>query len=517
MTDVDDYAHFPHLLPATYRPAALLECRGNPLIEALPPLRSGEEMVPVFGRRPPFDRSERSLSATERMLCVSRLNNYLFMMPAHETIVEQLGLLIHGGYMYRNPAQPDFKKALVEFYRQSMDGKLQPIETSGPSTAPSFSLFGVSGAGKSTVLERALSFYPRAIQHPVHGILQLVWLKVDCPPDGSLKQLLLAIIVQIDAILGTSHMDEINRSDPIDKLIFDVARVAALHHLGALVVDEIQHLLDAPGVGPAKMLNFFVTFANEVKIPFVVLGTPKAKRMLGTLLREARRLSDQGSYEWDRMKQDEDWDLFLNALWKYQWLKQAGALTPEVSEAMYDQTQGVSALVVRLFQLSQWHAIRSKSESITASLINHVAKEQFKLLQDFITALRSGDREAAGRFEDIYQAEIKKLNNVTHLNYIDPKLEETATNKLRKRFVSNLIYGGCEPSEASGLAEKIFSNPRLETIQTKQLAGLTKRARSLETIDGLITTVAIAQAGRQDPIEALEAAGYFADMEDGVA
>ena len=84
---------------------------------------------------------------------------------------------------------------------------------------------------------------------------------------------------------------ELTKRAGVDELIVIVAKIAAKHHLGLFVVDEIQNLLVASGVGPAKMLNFFVTFVNVVKVPLFVLGTLKAQRFLRKLFREARRLS----------------------------------------------------------------------------------------------------------------------------------------------------------------------------------------------------------------------------------
>jgi len=504
------------LIPAFYRHSALPECAGNPLIEALPPLRTGEEMVPHFGRKPPFDETERLLPTTHRMLCVSRLNNYLVMMPTHAHIIEQIGLLIHSGYMHRNPTLPKFKKSLVEFYRQNMEGTIRAIESSGPSTAPSFSLFGVSGVGKSTAVERALSFYPQALSHVDHGILQLVWIKVDCPMDGSLKQLLISIIAKIDAILGTNHQQEIGRTSTIDKLILDVAKIAAQHHLGVLIVDEIQHLLDAPGIGPAKMLNFFVTFANEVKIPFAVLGTPKARKFFDTLFREARRLSDHGSTVWDRMAKGQDWDFFLKALWRYQWLQKAESLTPELSDAMYTHTQGINALVVRLFQLVQLQAIRGKTERITAKLINKVAKEKFTLLRPALDALRSGHPDRIKNFEDLLADGIIQLNEQVDLSKPAQalRLAEKRLNDERRRLTSNLLHIGQDPKCVGALVEKLFSSPQADNIASEQLEALNRKARSPSTASKLVAIFQEAQAENRDPIEALSSAGYFADFEE---
>jgi hypothetical protein len=507
--------HF-ELIPAIYKASDLAECAGNPLIEALPGFKTGLQMLPHFGRKPLFDKAERTLPAAHRMLCVGRLNAYFLMMTTHAEILEQIGLLIHSGYVHRNPVRPEFKRSLVHFYRQSMEGKIQPIETSGPSTAPSFSLFGVSGVGKSTVLERALSFYPQALSHVEHGILQLVWLKVDCPMDGSLKQLLWSIIAKIDATLGTTHAKRISRTTTIDKLILDVAKISAQHNLGVLVVDEIQHLLAAPGIGPAKMLNFFVTFANEVKVPFVVLGTPKAKQFLDKLFREARRLSDHGSTTWDRMVPNEEWDFFLEALWKYQWLQKAEGLSPELSNAMYAQTQGINALVVRLFQLVQLQAIRNKSERITVSLINRVAKEKFALLRLALDALRSGDKDKIEGFEDLLASGIVQLTEQLNPSQQAQtlKMEEKRVNDLRTRLSSNLIQVGHEARSVGFLVEKLISSAGADVAGFEHMATLAKNTRSSSAAKKLVNTLQEAEANKIDPIAALKAAGLIDDLSD---
>ena len=128
--------------------------------------------------------------------------------------------------------------------------------------------------------------------------------------DGSLKQLLGAILAKFDDMLGTSYRKSIGRGRTIDELILDVAKIAAQHHLGLLVIDEIQNLFDASGVGQAKMLNFFVTFANEAKIPVVTVGTTRALKLLeGTFGR--RGVGDHGTYIWDSLSLGAEWDFFL--------------------------------------------------------------------------------------------------------------------------------------------------------------------------------------------------------------
>jgi hypothetical protein len=455
-----------NIFEAAYRVADLPEERGNPLLEAIPPFKSAEDVMRNFAEYPSFRKEERVLPKASRMLAVARLNTYFEPSPSHFEIIEQIGMLIHAGYVHRNPATAEYLRSLNEFYRQNVAGTaLHQLKTAGPSTAPSFSLFGVSGVGKSTVVDRFLSFYPQAISHPKHGFAQLVWLKLDCPLDGSLKQLLNLMIGKIDHILGTEHAKVIGRRATVDELLVFVAKIAAKHHLGLLVVDEIQNLLDASGVTRAKMLNFFVTLSNEVKIPFVIMGTPKAQKLLGNVFRESRRLS--ASTTWDRMKFDNEWDFFLRRLNKYQWTSTAADFTKEFSEVMYDHTQGIRALVILLFQLSQLRAMRSKTEKkLTVDLIAQVAADQFSLLDGALAALRSGKKSQIEKFEDLLYTGILALHSKVSLEVRAPVFEDYGSDSRmdqisRTRMISSLVSGGCEQTLGISMADALFSNPEI--------------------------------------------------------
>lgn len=392
-----------------------------------------------------------------------------------------------------------------------MAGQICPIQTSGPSTAPSFSLFGVSGVGKSSAVERTLSFYPQAIAHPQYGFSQVVWLKLDCPLDGSLKQLLNYFLYRIDTILGTEHSNTTRRTT-VDELLVDVAKVASQHHLGLLVVDEIQNLLEASGVGPAKMLNFFVTFANEVKIPVVVLGTPKAQRMLEPLFREARRLSDHGSVSWGRMELGDEWEFFLSEISQYQWtLNPVDMSEAKLSEAIYFHTLGIRALVVRLFQLSQIQAIRDKSEKVSIALINKVVSEKFALLSPALTALRSGDLAQIEKYEDLLTAGLSDLHSqVTTVS------KETAIAEIRKKkkriraervkTISNLISLGVDQSEAQRLVDGLFSNDAVDDVRRQHIMSVIAENASGINTGSLIDLFKKAKADGVDFVTALSSA-----------
>jgi len=54
-----------------------------------------------------------------------------------------------------------------------------------------------------------------------------------------------------------------------------MARVAAIHGVGVLVIDEINRLSGSSSGGAASMLSFFVQLTNSLGIPVVLVGTYK--------------------------------------------------------------------------------------------------------------------------------------------------------------------------------------------------------------------------------------------------
>lgn len=458
-------------LKATYKHANLPEHAGNPLVEALPPFCQASKMMDSFGRYPNISDNERSLPVSERMQAVSRLNNYLEPLTAHFDVIDKIGLIIRAGYTYRNPANPDTRKMHVEFYRQAMEGNIRPIGDSAPSTAPSVALFGTSGVGKSTVVERALSYLPQVLLHEELSFVQVVWMKLDCPPDGSLKQFLGEMLNSFDKLLGTTYGTSLNKTTTIDKLIFDVAKIAAMHCLGLLVIDETQNLLDGSGVGQEKMLNFFLTFANVVKIPLVTIGTPRALGLLNHQFRTARRVGDHGTYIWDRLAFGDEWDFFIDGIWKYQWTAKYVHLTSNLSKLVYDNTQGIHALVVRLFQLAQLQAIGDGSEVLTVELIEKVVSDRFRLVKPMLDIIASGKSKGSYKteklIEDLYVDGLKNLkgeiDKAAKNAALKAQAHEKSTNAAeRTRAVSALISLGYPEDQAQSAVTGLFDvNPEM--------------------------------------------------------
>src|SRR6185503_2698245 len=193
----------------------------------------------------------------------------------------------------------------------------------------------------------------------------------------------------VDDILDTGYEKNYTTGRRTDELLLQMARVAANHGLGVLVIDEIQRLSYAKSGGAEKMLNFFVQLSNTIGIPVVLVGTFKALGILSGAVHQIRRGAGQGDMVWDRMPEgkwvtpDDSagtgvWQLFLESLWVYQYIRTPCALTPELAHALYEETQGITDFAAKVFMLAQARAITTSKdgkEELSIQIIRSVSAD----------------------------------------------------------------------------------------------------------------------------------------------
>jgi hypothetical protein len=178
-----------------------------------------------------------------------------------------------------------------------------------------------------------------------------------------------------------------------------MAHICVLHCIGVLVIDEIQRM--KKGEAAQQIIDFFVELSNKLGVPLIYIGTYKAVPIFNRLLANGRRASGMGAEFLDPMRKGDEWDLFLGNIWGYQWTKTTVPLTKELNDTMYELTQGVTDFVINLFIKAQQHAIAFGKEKLTKALIRHVALHNLRLVQDIINALRTGDKAAIEKYDDL--------------------------------------------------------------------------------------------------------------------
>ena len=412
---------------AQYSDPGLPEYGCNPLISALPSILSWAEAVEHLQCTPHFDSQEVMLDGRLRVHAIARLLHSFFQPFSHHLELEsKISLMIRQGYIGRNPASGAFYSHLQNGFRRVEKEDLDVIIFSdATSTASSLSLFGCSGCGKTRTLERIFSQYPQVLHHSDSNITQIIYLKIDCPIDGDLDELCLSFFNEVDRILHTSYSRSHGRKKlGTKRLLASMCQIANLHALGVLIIDEVQNLNEARSGGAEKMHNFFVSLVNTIGVPVIQVGTHRARKFFQRTFRAARRITGVGSMQWDRLRRDQHWKLFLEKLWGYQWLRNAEPLTEELEELMYELTQGVMDIVIKLFTLSQVRAIATGSECIKPKLLKKVFDDEFKPVQPMLSALRSGRPELIAKYDDLLMPEIE-VSMLTLAGALSPMMSPT--------------------------------------------------------------------------------------------
>lgn len=437
---------------AEYRKTGISRYDDNPFIEALPCILEPKEVILALGKNIDFIESDKNASPTIRShMLLGLMHHYFQPIARHVQLENRLSMMIREGYVGRNIIGGNLAQKFQEGYQRIKDGEIFTLPyKSNESTATSLAFIGCSGSGKTSTVNAILGEYPQAIYHSKYNFTQIVYLKIDCPHDGSLKSLCLHFFRAIDKVLNTNYEKKYGQKRySVETLMPLMGQLANHHAIGLLIIDEIQHLSIGRLGGAEKMLNFFVTLVNTINLPVVMIGTPKARFIFEGDFRSARRGAGLGSIFWEQMKEEpnitfptgsiqkSEWNAFTDKLWRYQWLKNADiTLSDEIRKKWYELSQGILDIVVKLFVLAQFRAIDSGIERITVKVLEKTYQEDLKPIHPMIRALQSGIPNEISQYSDLVIPDIDRKVLILQDKIIQ-KFEEAD---------DEAVYQGHEPS-----------------------------------------------------------------------
>lgn len=383
---------------------------GNPLIEALPNIFSEDNVTEELRYVPDVATAiEKALPPHERIHCVSAIDDLVIPLPVAFDVEAALSVLIRRGYAARNPFNREWRRLHCKI-KKTMSEPLGDYQVRSKSV-PAIMVTGVSGNGKTTLIETLLEMYSQVIIHTDYkgesfAVKQLVWIGVNASFDASLKGLVLSMFGAVDAALGTDYREQYDKSTrTIDTMIGNLAQVFATHHLGVLFVDEIQCLLLRGDHEAELALSLFLKIANVCRVPIVFSGTYAAVRLFSKVARNARRVCSGGYFDLALPSRFDDvvWDkLVVEVVWKkFQWVKKPGPLTDELRKQIFHLSQGIMAIFIALHRTAQVYAIRHNLDTVDGKVLKEVYDRQFIPMHQALAALRSGKKNRLEKFEDL--------------------------------------------------------------------------------------------------------------------
>lgn len=465
---------------AIYTDQQVERLSGNPLIDALPEMKNFKEMYDGIKNYPQYNAKERFDNDILRLCYIQSLNELILPMAMHQRVYLNIELMFRIGYKHRNPIDKERKKILNNTSKVIVDDNNKDkyrsiIEYNRKHTfviSNGFSIVGISGIGKTTTVKRILSNFPQVIKHinfkgEIFKRTQVVWLYLSCPPNCSIKAFCGSFFKALDAAVNESNYDKYYKdSFSTVRMKLNMISATEKYCIGGIFIDEIQHLTESK-IGSDTILDFLVDLDNVLSVPIVFIGTYKANSILQTDFRIARRASGIWEVLWDPMENDKQWEMFIKKMWKYQWTKKESELTPEIINAFFDCTQGITERVVKLYMLTQVRAILGDKECIDEKYIRHIAEKEMKLTKPMIDALRSKDKDALKIFDDINRDYVKeviedaKQKNISYIQ-LEEYVKELSDNKSKRTqyVIQELLLHGCK--EESDI--KILNDLALQVI-----------------------------------------------------
>ncbi|WEZ20242.1 ATP-binding protein [Bacillus subtilis] len=537
---------------AVYKEQFLNEYTNNPFIEALPPIFNEDDVLERFMVTPRISEQDKLSETNIRYHVLKRVRNFIQPLLIHFEVERRLSTLIRRGYLARNPLDRTFLERVrvlhelreeEEAAHKYIDERLNYIR----STADSLSIIGISGIGKTTAIERLLLMYPQVIKHEEYkgqpfNRTQIVWLKIDCPYDGSLSTLCKSFFKEIDDLLGTRYLEKYGYLNRVTStMLLHMTSLASMYGIGVLVIDEIKHLLHSKNE-QEEMLNFFVTLSNTVGIPTVLIGTSKAQKLFKGNFRQARRAASDGAIIWDRMDENsEEWEFFLETLWELQCLKTHSELTEETKKAFYYECQGITAVAVNLFILAQERVLFDEdnpAEIITPQVLKKTAREDMQTIQPMMTAIRTNNFADMMKYEDIMinldEVMLNHKRNTEMTGRIQEAFKERQNTIEYKRqdMIGNLsvevaalgIFDSLKENDIKKLAQNIVEGNPLDTEFNQLKSDVIQQAIALNQqrkeqkskpkpqntdVLPLLALRKKALEKKQHPYELLKASGYI--------
>ena len=448
---------------AVYRKESELLFMGNPLIEAVPFLGDPLEYGPKLLVRMPYSEDERKLSRLERLNKLQYIKQLHVPSTIDTEIAMNIDRCLHWGYYGRNPMPMSVVQSAVEEAGIPFDDSLKKIYRSYKQPTYGFPVFGVSGVGKTCSVMNVLTNYPQVIVHTNYRnqpflLNQLVWLKVDCPPDGTTKGLCHQILQEMDEVLGTTFSTQhpYNRISK-DVMLGDLSKAIRSCCLGLLVIDDVQVLCNTKDQVSKETLNFLLSLVNNADIPIVMIGAPKFISIIQSEFQQAKRVTGEGEVHMELLKKESgDWNRFMKGLWRYQYTQKTVPLDEAMADAFYEETVGNQFLLAILYKLVQDYAIINLQEAFTPETVHKVA--------DYKLGLTKKQREDMKSGKDVELQEFEKLWN-------PPTLPPEVLVQSRKEPQTDFIQD---------LTSKLVSEQQLSVQEARTVARQVRAALPVE-------------------------------------
>lgn len=284
----------------------------NPLVEGLAPFIPISEMPPKLLQEPLGSVNWRSVSPEVREQYLAIHDQHFSPTRLALDIAVRLQGAILGSLAARNPCAPAEQRRINQLSLLERGFAPEALAAlANPATAGIVA--AQTGLGKTSILKRTLEVIApdQVMTHPrseVCGwskLVQIAYIKLDFPSNGTRGGLVERILAEIDRLVGTDYSTCNRRLRNLDASLVFVMKVLSWHRVGMLVLDEMQR----ENFDSCPWHNEFVLFILcllNLGIPVVLCGQPGAFVGVTQEHQTLRRFSSIGNFTLRRALSDSD-------------------------------------------------------------------------------------------------------------------------------------------------------------------------------------------------------------------
>lgn len=338
-------------------------------------MKMGNDILSDLSSLPVYDKNICCQSEVERLMALSDLYNIYIPSPMSTEIYCKLYLALVRSLQKKTTSAATMQRNENSqvMQRQSANGII--------GGSDSFTITGCSGIGKSSAINRAIDLIS------ANGVIELTepqtkiipFVVVQCPFDSSVKGLLLEILRKVDEKIGSDYYTKgLKNRVTTDMLIGAVSQVA-LNHIGLLVVDEIQNVVNNKNGN--SLVGMLTQLINSSGISICMVGTPECTSFFEQALQLARRSL---GLHYNTLEYNQYFYDFCRTVFEYQYTKIKVELSDSIIQWLYEHSGGIVSVVISLLHDAQEIAILNGKEKLSIDTLNEAYKKRLSLLHNYI-------------------------------------------------------------------------------------------------------------------------------------
>lgn len=347
----------------------------NILVKALPPMLTETALDEALSILPEYDANICSQDASTRLVALNDLYKVFVPTKMAKEIYTRMYLAL------LRSLQKKESKLAIQQYIENHKATRQQTYNGIINGADSFSIVGTSGIGKSSSITRAIQLLSAEeiieIKKPYSKIIPCVI--VQTPFDSSIKSLLLEILRVVDEKLGSKYYANALRvKSTTDMLIGSVSQVA-LNHIGLLVVDEIQHIVNHKN--GKTLVGCLTQLINNSGISIAMIGTPESSAFFTQAMQLARRSL---GLQYEALEFGEEFQRVCETLYHYQYVSNRTELDFATVQWLYEHSNGNISIVAGLIHDAQEAAVLDGTEILNMDTLRLAYQDRMAMLHPYI-------------------------------------------------------------------------------------------------------------------------------------